>query len=167
MCIALAPESRKVFSAFSDHDGYQSLWMILSGKTFRAEWKIRLDSWLTIATLMLTIHFIISCHFHNPWFMFLSVFSLLVTPCTMGRKLLGWIFRIACTGMSVEVSQARFKCPCWKDEALETSTLKWTEPDARDKSISCVTVAATHTVFSSRKEMAERFLDSSPWIPTQ
>lgn len=66
MCIALAPESRKVVSAFSDHDGCQSLWMILSGKTFRAEWKIRLDSWLTIATLMLTIHFIISCHFHNP-----------------------------------------------------------------------------------------------------
>lgn len=28
------------------------------------------------------------------------------------KKQLEWIFRIACTGMNVEASQARFKCPC-------------------------------------------------------
>lgn len=49
-----------------------------------------------------------------------------------------------------------------KDEALEESTLKWAEPDARDRSISCVIVAATHTVFSSRKEMVEWLVVGHP-----
>jgi len=61
VCGGLAPRSKR-------ENIFWSFMMDVFGWTFGFEWKVRLVACLTIATLMVTVQFIISCHSHNPVF---------------------------------------------------------------------------------------------------